>query len=249
MGGKVSLIIPCYNEEKGIAEVINNIPYKHLESLNYDIEIIVVDNNCTDKTAKIAKDLGVKVIKEKRQGKGHALMAGFDNIARDSKIIIMIDGDNTYKSSEMLRLIEPVDSGFCKVALGTRLGGKIGNESMTYFNRVGNWMLTFLVRIGYKGNVTDVCTGYFCWSREVIDKLKPHLRSDGFSIEMEMITKMAKMRYEIFSFPISYEEREGSSNLNPVADGAKIFMTWAKYLFWTDSPKYSFFKRDSTTKA
>ena len=240
---KISIIIPCFNEEKGIGKVIEGIPRKKLEALNYILDIVVVDNNSSDKTAEIAKSKGARVINEKKQGKGHAIIKAFKNLPRDAEIVVMLDGDNTYKSYEMLRLIEPLDTNFCDVVIGTRLSGKMSKDSMSYLNRIGNWALTFLVRIGYHGNVTDVCSGYFAWKKKVIDFIMPYLESEGFAIEMEMITKMARMGFEIYSVPITYECREGHSNLNLFTDGRKILSTWVKNFGW--KPKIMYRKKKS----
>lgn len=230
---KVTVLVPCYNEEEGLGSVIDGIPYKKLKALGYKTEVIVIDNNSSDKTVRVAKSKNARVIHEPRQGKGYAMITGFKNIPKDTDKVVMIDGDATYKSSEMLRLIEPLDSGFCDVVIGTRLSGKIKSNSMTEFNRFGNWFLTFLVRVAYRGNVTDVCTGYFAWNRYVIDALVDQLESNGFSIEMEMVTKMAKMNYDIYSVPITYDERNGSpSKLRPMRDGVTIFSTWMRNLYW-----------------
>ncbi len=232
------MLIPCYNEEKGIAKVIAKIPLDKLNSLGFDTEVIVIDNNSKDNTARIAKSTGAVVISEEKQGKGNAIITGFRNVPSDCNIVVMIDGDNTYDTNEIIRLIEPIDSGFCEVVVGSRLNGKILNHSMSYFNRIGNWIFTFLVRTAYKGNVTDVCSGYFAWKKEVIDELLPNLKSSDYTIEMEMIIKMARMDYEMFSIPISYDKREGVSNLRPLTDGFKIMKTWVKYIFWKN-PKYA----------
>jgi glycosyltransferase involved in cell wall biosynthesis len=229
---KITIIIPCYNEEKGIGHVIDGIPRERLSAMGYEAEVLVIDNNSKDKTALVAASRGARVIHEHRQGKGYAIITGFKNVPEDTDLVVMLDGDNSYRGMEMLRLIEPLDSQFCDVIVGTRLSGKISNNSMSYFNRVGNWLFTFLVRVAYSGNVTDVCTGYFAWKKHVVDDLVRHLESNGFSIEMEMVTKMAKLGYEIYSVPISYANREGASNLRPLKDGSVILYTWAKNLFW-----------------
>ncbi len=229
---KVLVIIPCYNEENGIGKVIDDIPIEKLGALGYKAEVLVLDNNSSDRTAEIARSKGAKVIEELRQGKGYAIQTSFRNIPNDINIVVMIDGDNSYKSQEMIRLIEPIDSGFCEVILGTRLSGKISENSMPYFNRVGNWLFTFLVRVGYSGNVTDVCTGYFAWKKEAVDELSRHIEANGFSIEMEMVTKITKLGFNIFSVPISYLNREGKSSLKPLRDGSVILYTWLRNLFW-----------------
>jgi hypothetical protein len=84
----------------------------------------------------------------------------------------------------------------------------------------------------YRANVTDVLTGYFAWRKQVIDDLYPHLVSKDFAIEMEMITKMARMGCEISSVPISYHPRSGETNLNPILDGYRILKMFFRNLTW-----------------
>ncbi|MBS3159492.1 glycosyltransferase [Candidatus Woesearchaeota archaeon] len=227
---KLVVLIPCYNEEKGIGNVIDNIPIESLNSFGYEVEILVIDNNSKDKTSEVAKEHGANVIFEEKQGKGNAVRKGFNHIKK-ADIIVMIDGDLTYNPKEMIRIIEPIDSGFCNVVIGSRLCGRI-NGGMSKFNRLGNWFFSFMVRLAYNENVTDVCTGYFAWNHKVIKELKKHLTSEGFSLEMEMLTKMSKMGYDIFAVPISYDNRMGQSTLRPAKDGYRIMKTWVKYLTW-----------------
>lgn len=200
--------------------------------LGFETEVLVVDNNSEDKTAEIAKRKGAKVITEKKQGKGYAVITGFRNIPEDADIIAMIDGDNSYNIEELPRLIEPLENNFGDVIVGTRLNGRLTANSMTGFNRVGNWFFTFLARVGYKTNVTDVCSGFFAWKRPVIKNLVDHLDSNGFSIEMEMIAKMAKMNYPCYSVPISYDARNGKTSLKPIKDGISILHAWLRNLTW-----------------
>ena len=228
----ITVVIPCFNEEKGIGKVIEAIPIDKLKALGFNTQVLVIDNNCTDKTVEIARSKGATIITEPIKGKGKAILAAFNNIDEKTDIVVMLDGDNTYQSSEMIRLIEPIDNGFCDVVIGTRLGGKINSGSMSFFNRIGNWSFTFLVRLAYHGNITDVCTGYFAWKGEVVKELSKYILSDGFAIEMEMITKMVRMGYQIYSVPITYNRSEKSSSLHPVSDGAKILGTWFRNLSW-----------------
>lgn len=229
---KITILIPCYNEAKGIAKVIENIPTGKLQKLGFKTDVIVIDNNSKDETSSVARGAGAKVIFEGRQGKGHAVITGFNSVPKDTDYVVMIDGDNTYHSDEMLRLIEPLENGFSDVIIGTRLAGRIDAGSMSLFNRIGNWGFTFLVRKFYCSNVTDVCTGYFAWKREVVEELRKHVESDGFSLEMEMIAKMARLGYSIYSVPITYSDRAGKTHLRPVRDGARILHAWGRNLFW-----------------
>lgn len=234
---KVTVVIPCFNEEGGVASVINAFPVKQLTDHNYTLEILVVDNNSTDNTTAVAEANGARVIHEPKKGKGNAIRTGFANVSPDTDYVVMLDGDDTYRPEEVLRMLEPLRSGFCNVVIGSRLGGKISDGSMKTFNRIGNWVYSHLVRYVYRVNVTDVLTGYFAWKREVIEKLHPHLESQGFAIEMEMITKMARMGEEIYSVPISYHARAGESSLSPVRDGLRILWMFTKNLLWQPGSK------------
>ena len=229
---KISLIIPCYNEEDGIAEVIKGVPVKSLKKYGYLVDVIVIDNNSSDKTAQIAKELNARVLFEGRQGKGNAIRTAFNSISDDTDYVVMVDGDDTYKTHEIMRLIEPLNSGFCDVVVGSRLAGKASKEAFNFTNLLGNWVFTFLVRVIYKENVTDVLSGYFAWKKEVVDELKTHLDSTGFSIEMEIVTNMVKLDYEVFSVPITYAPRAGETKLNPVMDGLKILATLFQNIIW-----------------
>lgn len=245
---KISALIPCYNEEEGIADVINSFPIEKLNSNGYELEIIVIDNNSVDNTSSIARSLGAKVLHEPKKGKGNAMKKGFYSISDDTDYVIMLDGDNTYRPEEVMRLVELLDSGFCNVVIGSRLGGKISEGSMTTTSRIGNWLYSNLVRSFYRVNVSDVLTGYFAWKRDALIRLRPHLKSSGFAIEMEMVTKMAKLGEDIYSVPVSYCARAGETKLNPFYDGVRILWMFTQNLFWNPNQSSWFFRRAVNAK-
>jgi dolichol-phosphate hexosyltransferase len=229
---KVTLMVPCHNEEKGIVNVMYDVKKYDSKKHGYDLNVLVIDNNSTDNTAKVAKKLGAKVILEKKKGKGNAIRAGFSNIPEDTDYVVMIDGDNTYKPYEMHRLLELLESGFSDAVIGSRLEGRMLGKAMSSSHRLANWFFTFLVRRLYRANVTDTCTGYFAWKKDVVIKLNGHAKSPGFAIEAEMITKMARLGIRMHSVPISYDNRDGDSKLSPVMDGIKITMMLLKNVKW-----------------
>ncbi|HTH93052.1 MAG TPA: glycosyltransferase family 2 protein [Candidatus Paceibacterota bacterium] len=237
---KVIIVIPCYNEECGIADVIHSFPKQALRHSGFETEIVVIDNNSTDRTGEIARSLGATVLHEPKKGKGNAIRTGFKYVINSDwcDYVVMLDGDNTYHSSEILRLLEPLRSKFSNVVIGSRLGGKILMGSMKMTNRIGNRIFSRLVRTFYGVHVTDVLTGYFAWEFSALEKLRPHLKSQGFAIEMEMVTKMAHLGLEICSVPISYSARAGETNLNPFKDGIRIFWMFFKNLFWKPRPQF-----------
>lgn len=237
---KITIVIPALNEEKGIGKVIKSVPFEKLAQLGFQTEILVVDNNSTDETSRVAKEAGAMVYLEKRRGKGAALQTGFANVSCDSDYVIMLDGDDTYKTQEIPRLIEPLESDFCDVVIGSRLEGKLKGSSLNLSHRAANWFFTFFVRRFYLVNTTDTCSGFFAWKKKALDELTPHIKSSGFAIEAEMITKMARLGHEIYSVPITYDARLGVSKISPIMDGLKII--WMLIINLTWKPSFTNYK-------
>ena len=229
---KITALIPCYNEAEGIGDVIRKLPAQKLRTYGYELDVLVMDNNSTDNTSEVARKAGARVVLEKKQGKGNAIRTGFYNLADDTDYVVMLDGDDTYRAEEVLRLIEPLDSGFADAILGSRMHGHISDGSMPRFNRFGNKLYSTLVRGAYGIPVTDVLTGYYAWTTESVKQLRPHLRSTDFAIEMEMVTKMARLGHRVYSVPISYDSRQGDSSLNPLRDGYRILRMYIRNLAW-----------------
>lgn len=233
----ISIVIPCHNEEDGIKHVLLHIPYQNLKRFGYQTEVIVVDNNSTDKTAKIAKELGATVLKEKRKGKGFALKTGLKAINPQASYIVIIDGDDTYKGTEIMRMIEPLEQDFCDIVVGSRLSGRIHDSAISGHHRVANWAFTFLVRHFYKANITDTLSGYISLKKEVLENMLDHLTAHDFRIEMEMITKAKRLGYYLTSVPITYGKRRGHSKLESYYDGIRILHTFFKNFFWKPPTK------------
>jgi len=229
---KIVALVPCRNESDGIGEVIDSFPRARLARAGFRLQVIVIDNASTDDTALIAHTHGATVLREPRPGKGNAMRLGFASVPLDADYVVMLDGDNTYQASEVLRMVELLDSGFCDVVVGSRLAGRITDDAMSFLNRFGNWLFSHLVRLFYRVNVTDVLSGYYAWTRDALERLRPHLVSEGFGIEMEMVTKMARLNEEVYCVPITYSARSGDSNLHPLYDGWRILGVFLRNLFW-----------------
>ncbi len=234
---KITILIPCYNESAGVGSVIDGFKAVAEKTSGYDFEIVAVDNNSKDNTAAVATRHGAIVHFEGKKGKGNAMRSAFAQISSETDYVVMLDGDDTYRASEVMRLIEPLEAGYCTVVLGSRLKGKMQHDAMSAFNRFGNHVFTTLARVFYGVQATDVLTGYYAWKADAVRKMTPHLTSEGFTIEIEMVAKMAKLGESIFSVPISYDARAGESNLKPVADGIKIMKVLLSNLFWEPAKK------------
>src|SRR2546426_5790670 len=131
-GLKLTVVIPCYNEEEGVREVLTRMP-KAVD------EVVVVDNNCTDRTAEVARLLGARVVEQPIAGYGAAYKAGLKAASGD--VIITLDGDGSYPPEEIPRLVSTlIDRGWkflsaCRFPLSDP-------KAMGFSNRIGNWILT-----------------------------------------------------------------------------------------------------------
>ncbi|MFC1950467.1 glycosyltransferase family 2 protein [Chloroflexota bacterium] len=222
----VSIIIPALNEEGTIAKVIDEIPKKDLQKVGYRIEIIVIDNNSTDGTAKTAEEKGVKVIVEPVKGKGRAIRTAFKSVSGD--FIFMLDADYTYPASYIPRMLEVLQEGH-DVVIGSRLKGQMGKGAMSKMNLVGNRLLVFIANILYGTRISDLCTGYWGLTRRVIDNMG--LDAKGFELEAAMFAEITKKGYSIAEVPIFYRRRVTPSKLRSLKSGFKIGWTLLKKRF------------------
>jgi len=220
----VTFLLPAYNEEESIGTLLRDVR-KCRKS-----RVLVIDNNSNDRTAEIAKKSGANVLRERKQGKGFAVKTGYENIK--SEFAVMLDADNTYDPRDAQKLLKPLMEGEADVVLGSRLRGKREEGSISRFNLLGNHLLSFFASLLYS-NVSDVCTGYWAFKKNVIEQLlQDGIDSDGFDIEAEMFSKVSKNNFRVLEVPIHYKSRLDATKLNSVNDGVKIFIrlfsNWVK---------------------
>ena len=208
----ISIIIPVFNEEKTIGEVIDGVK-KYVPSGS---EILVVNNNSTDMTRDIALSKGIKVIAENEQGKGRAVLAGAKHSNGD--ILVFIDGDNSYPPESISQLVKPILDGKKEIMIGSRFLGK--PITINFLRGVGNKVFTWLASKMYC-RTTDLLTGMIAIKKDKF--LSLNLKSSGFEIETEVFIKSCKINLRRGEIPISYQER--GSKLNPLTDGFKILIT------------------------
>jgi glycosyltransferase involved in cell wall biosynthesis len=218
-----SIVLPCKNEESTLATCINKI-----RKVLPNSEIIVVDNNSKDNSALIAKKLKVKLIKEKKQGYGAALLAGFKEAS--GNYIIMCDSDDTYDLLEIPKLIKYRNYD---LVIGNRFGN-MKKGAMPFLHKyIGNPFLSYLLRKFFKINVRDAHCGFRLIKKKALDKLK--LKTSGMEIASEMLIKASKNKLKIKEVPITYYPRKGESKLNSFKDGWKHLRFMLLY-----SPSYLF---------
>ncbi|MDU1032944.1 glycosyltransferase family 2 protein [Clostridium sp.] len=229
---KIAVLVPCYNEELTIGNVIDDF-----KNVIPEADIYVYDNNSTDRTALIAKEKGAIVIPEYRQGKGNVVRSMFRHIEADC--YIMVDGDDTYPAKDALRLAQLIIDGKADMAIGDRLSSTYFTENKRAFHNFGNKLVRLLINKIFKNEIKDIMTGCRAFSRRFV-KSFPVL-SNGFEIETEMSIHALDKRFLISEIPISYRDRpEGSeSKLSTFSDGYKVLKTIIK--LYKDYKPISFF--------
>ena len=211
---KISVIIPCYNEENTIEKIVDKI----LELKDLDFEIIIIDDHSTDSSKKIIEtNLKDKIdhiiINEKNSGKGYSIKRGIDKATGD--IIIIQDADLEYDPNDYFKLLEPFKRGKADVVFGSRFIGSEQKRVLYFWHTLGNKFLTLLSNIFTNLNLTDMEVGYKAFKSEVIKNIK--LKENRFGFEPEITAKIAKKDLRIYEVGISYFGRK-------YADGKKI--TW-----------------------
>ncbi|QQG41090.1 MAG: glycosyltransferase family 2 protein [Candidatus Levyibacteriota bacterium] len=234
---KLSIIIPVFNEEKTITQVLEKVVLLKLPGV--EKEIIVVDDGSTDSSKFKIQNLKFMEIKffshEKNQGKGAAVKTGIKNATGD--YIIIQDADLEYNPKDIQKLMEPILNGKAKVVYGTRLKrlpnfSKDEKKLRFFVHYLGNKFLSLLTSILYRQWITDMETGYKLIPRGVLQKITLHARS--FDFEPEITAKILKNHIKILEIPISTNPRgyDQGKKLNTVKDGIFAFMTLLKYRFF-----------------
>jgi glycosyltransferase involved in cell wall biosynthesis len=223
---KITVVIPAFNEEQAIGEVVRAVPADRVQ------DIIVVDNGSTDNTAKQASLAGARVILEPRPGYGSACLAGA-KAAVGADVIVFLDGDRSDDPAELEAVFGPVADNRADLVIGSRIKGVLEKGAMPLHGRLGNRFIVFLLRLLYGVNITDI--GSF-------RAIKPQGLSDldmrqlTYGWPVEMVVKAARKGLRIQSVPVNYRRRIGKSKVTGTIRGTLLatyymFLVPLKYLF------------------
>lgn len=223
----IDVIIPAYNEEQSIGKVIKDIP-------SIVREVIVVNNNSTDDTAKVAQKAGATVLFEPNKGYGYACLNGIHVLKKKTSppdIVVFLDGDYSDYPQDLLSLVEPIFNNQADFVIGARSKQLREQGSLTPQQLFGNWLATWLMNTFYQANYSDL--GPFRAIKwDSLSMINMVDKTYGWTVEMQL--KALKHQLRIVEIPVRYRKRIGVSKVSGTAKGT-IFagikiLTWiAKY--------------------
>ena len=211
---KLTIIIPCYNEQNTIKEIINRINSQP----DIDKEIIVVDDCSKDKTREILENelkesVHKIILNNQNYGKGYSIRQGIENSSGD--YILIQDADLEYDPSDYKKLLNPIIQGVADVVYGSRFLGSSERRVLYFWHTVGNRFLTLLSNMFSNLNLTDMEVGYKVFKSKLLKEI--NLKEDRFGFEPEITAKIAKKDIKIYEVGVKYFGRKYS-------EGKKI--TW-----------------------
>ena len=220
-GQSITVIIPCLNEEQGIERVLRAMP-------DFVDEVVVVDNDSTDRTSDVAASLGAKVIREQVRGYGRAYKRGF--AAATGDIVITLDGDHSYPVDALSYLIEALLHLNVDFLNASRFPVRDA-EAMTFKHKFGNLVLSLAMSLLFFRWVRDSQSGMWVLRRSILERMK--LESDGMAFSEEIkIEALRDPHIRFGEISIMYTSRLGEKKLNPWRDGWQNLAFLLKKRFW-----------------
>jgi glycosyltransferase involved in cell wall biosynthesis len=223
----LSIVIPAYNEENGIAEIANRVLKVRPELVKvgiHEMELLVVDDGSRDRTAEVAAGIpGVTLVRHpKNKGYGAALKTGFSKAC--GELIGFLDADGTYPPEYFPKLCQSALNG-SDLIIGSRMAGE--DSKMPVTRRVGNFFFAHLLSILGRQKVTDSASGMRVFKREILERIYP--LPDGLNLTPVMSTRALHEGIKIEEVAIPYSERVGRSKLSVIHDG-RVFL---QSMVWT----------------
>lgn len=226
---RISVIMPAFNEENSVGNVIADLPQKILD------EIVVVNNNSNDRTSEVAIQAGATVINEIIPGYGRACLKGINYLAGKSEvpdIVVFLDADYSDHPDELPAVIKPITEGGYDMVIGSRELGSREKGSMTIPQIFGNKLATTMIRIIYKKRFTDLGPFRAIRFSSLLDLDMKDL-TYGWTVEMQV--KAIKKNLKWTEVPVDYRKRIGFSKISGTVKGTflagyKIITTIIKYM-------------------
>ncbi|WP_255196048.1 S-layer glycoprotein N-glycosyltransferase AglJ [Halorarius litoreus] len=226
----VCVLLPTLNEAETIGSVVTGFREEGFD------HVLVIDGGSDDGTQSRARDAGARVLEQSGEGKGQAVREGVRAV--EQPVVLMADGDGTYRPEDAERMLEPIFAGRAEHVIGDRFADMEAG-AMTRLNRAGNGLTNFAFELIHGKEFQDILSGYRAFTRESFER--HNLAADGFGIETELAVECVKQGVRVEVVPISYLTRpdDSETNLHPVKDGGRIFLTLYR-LAKTNNPLFYF---------
>lgn len=229
----VSVVVPVHNEEKTVAQVVEHLS---LQKLHARLEIIVVDDGSTDRTAAILTELktiyDIRVIRiEQNRGKGHAVRTGIENATGTH--LLIFDADSEYDPHDIDKLIKPILRNRADLVFGVRVQG-VNTTHPTLLHAFGNKMMTLATNLLYGSSITDLHT---CLKLVRLSVLRSMVLTEkGFGLDTEITSELLRRGYRPYEVPISYIGRSKAEGKKiKASDAIRCFYVLAKVRFRANS--------------
>ena len=219
---EITIGIPAYNEEKNISEII-----KKLQKITD--KIIVCDDGSTDLTGKIAREMGVIVIRHKKNlGYGSAIRSIFLK-AREQKSesLITLDSDGQHRIEDIPTVLKPIIDGEADFVIGSRFLDNDGKNVPTY-RKLGIKAITKLANVSLKQKITDSQSGFRVYGKQIIEEITPS--ESGMGVSNEILIKANKKGFKIIEVPITILYDGNTSTQNPISHGSSVVMSTLKFI-------------------
>lgn len=207
---RLTIVIPALNEEQGITHTINAVPREAIQRIGYGVQVLVVDNGSTDRTAELARQAGADVVPQPVRGYGAALKKGFHSATGD--VIVTADADATYPLESIPSLLEIMDRENLDFVTTNRFTD-LDKAAMPFVNRMGNRMLAVATMVLFQIRMEDPESGMWLFRRDLLPRLKLH--SDSWPLSHEI--KIEACYYSGCRWkevPIQYRARVGQTKLS-----------------------------------
>lgn len=218
---RFSIIIPCYNEEKGLETILESMP-------DFIDEVIVVDNGCDDNSVQVAQSYNAKVLTEKTRGYGRAILRGLSYASGD--ILVTIDGDGSYPVKILKEICTYMEKDGFDFISGCRFP-LVDFKAMPFINIFSNYFVSWLVRFLFKINLRDSQSGMMLFKKNLLNEIEVNNKGMGFSQEIK-IKSWLNSQIKCSEFRIPYSLRLGKAKFNKIRDGMKnlydVLILWAK---------------------
>ena len=227
-GATAVVILPTLNEEHGLASTLAQLPFQRFADPRRRVETLVIDGGSTDRTAEVAQEWGIPVLRQASHGKGEAVLEAIEWAHHQGiPYAIVLDADATYPPDRILPTLDLLQ-GEADLVIGVRrpVWGP-PRDGKDLIHRLGNMVFSYSSSLLARRTILDLCSGFWGISTDRFEALD--VGSARFAIEAEIVLKAIHRGYRVLQIPVEYRERIGIAKLRAFRDGSRIMLAIVRY--------------------